>query len=585
MAVQKKIFLLLILTQFIYISSFAQDIRENIAVIDSLIAIPYEVVVSEPNKAIFDFQKGIAEAQKIDYKYGMAKLYSKLALAYSSISKFDEYRDSQIKSIKIFEEMNNEVDLTHEYGALGYHLKKSNIDLSKHYMLLAIRLGEKNNLFSDLSAIYDNYGVVLEMNKQLDSAQYYYKKGLALKYELADSIGIPYSLNHLAGINAILGNFDKAFEYMAESDKYRANEKSNYGRAENSVITGELYLAVGKYDSAIRKFNESLGLAKIIGNKHMVQYNYEKLSTIYEKKKDYKRALENFRNHKNYQDSILNIETNKKIAELEIKFESEKKDKEISEAKLTLKEQKEMMGFIAAISILLFITSVGIYRFQKLKRKQIRKELEFKNKLARVEYENKMSEEKLRISRELHDNIGSHLTFMISSIDNLTYAGKKEKHIDELNKLSNFGRNTLNELRQTIWAMKNEESNLKQLVLKLTELKKQIVTGIEIKVTNNVKSEIILSSTQTLNLFRVIQEAVQNTIKYAEATSIQVLFNETDVGIQLTIKDNGKGFDINSIQMGNGISNMKFRCEKAGGTFSIRSSHKGTEITCNLKMN
>jgi signal transduction histidine kinase len=289
-------------------------------------------------------------------------------------------------------------------------------------------------------------------------------------------------------------------------------------------------------------------------------------------------------NHKNYQDSILNTETNEKIAELEIKFETEKKDKEISESKLRLKEQQEQIAIAVGFSLLLLIAIIIVYRFQRFKRKQIRKELELKNQLAKVEFENKISDEKLRISRELHDNIGSHLTFMISSIDNLTYTSNDDKYTSKLNNLSGFGRSTLNELRQTIWAMKRSESTIQEFILKLTELKKQILTTIDIQIINTIEIEVNLSSIQTLNLFRVVQEAIQNTIKYAEATKIEIMFEMNNSDIELNIKDNGKGFDINSTQFGNGIKNMEFRCKEANATFSIKSSTKGTEINCTIKL-
>ena len=552
--------------------------------VDSLIATPYDLIVSEPQKMIPLFIEGISTAKISNDKYGTAKLYSNLALAYSSMGNYDDYRDAEINSIKLFEELGNEIELTAEYGSFGYHLRRTNLPRSKYYMLLAIKLGEKNNLLKDLTAVYDNYGTVLELDGSLDSALFYYEKGLQLKYKLSDSIGIPYSLNHLATIHASKGNIDKAFDYMAESDSYRAKEKNNYGRAENAVIKGELFYAVGKYDLAISKFNESLYLAKLIGNKHMAQYNYEKLSNIYEIKKDYEKAFINLKNHKSYRDSILNIETNNRIAELEIKFETEKKDKEISESKLQLNKQRNQILVVTVLVILLLIGIIVIYQFQKFKRRQIRKELELKNQLDKVEYENKISDEKLRISRELHDNIGSHLTFMISSIDNLTYLNKDGESNSKLNSLSNFGRSTLNELRQTIWAMKKSESTLSELVLKLNEFKKQLFTDLEIQINNNIRTEIILTSTQTLNLFRVVQEAIQNCIKYASASKININFNPLNKEFVLSIEDNGKGFDISSAQMGNGISNMKYRCKEAGGHFEILSNKNGTKIFCNVNI-
>jgi signal transduction histidine kinase len=219
---------------------------------------------------------------------------------------------------------------------------------------------------------------------------------------------------------------------------------------------------------------------------------------------------------------------------------------------------------------------------QRHKRRKVREKLELENKLAKVEFEKKISDEKLRISRELHDNIGSNLTFMVSTIDNLTYTMNNKKDISKLNKLSDFGRSTLNELRQTIWAMKKREGTLSELMFKLNELKKQIPSSIKIEITNETTSEVVLTAIQTLNYFRVIQESIQNTIKYANAKNINVHFSNSINGLQLTITDDGCGFDLDMAQLGNGISNMKFRCEEVGGDFSISSNKSGTKIICNI---
>ncbi|MBL1213954.1 MAG: hypothetical protein HND52_11405 [Ignavibacteriae bacterium] len=575
----KKIYLIVLLLVFQNYSS------QNRKEIDSLIATPYEVIVSEPNSVIQKFRAAITSSEENDNKNNAAKLYSNLALAYSSIGELDKYREAQIKAIKLFEELNNEIELTSAYGSFGYHLRRTNIKQAIYYMQLAISLGEKNNLKKKLTAIYDNYGTIFEQLENADSALYYYEKGLDLKLALSDSIGIPYSLNHLAGIYANLGNLDKAFEIMHISDEYRAKEKSNYGRAENAVIFGELYAMAGKNKNAVKKFNKSIALAKTIGNKYMIQYNYKQLANIYENEKSYKKAFTNLKNYNSYRDSISSTEINEKIAQLEIKFETEKKDKEIAKAKLIMRDQKELIIYTVGLLIVLSIVLISIYLFQKYKRKQIKIEFELKNQLAEVEYENKISDEKLRISRELHDNTGSHLTFLISSLDNFTYIKNPANDFSKLKELSSFGRTALNELRQTIWVIKNRESSLDQLVLKINELKNHIISDIDIKVINKVSSEIILSSIQILNIYRIIQEALQNSIKYSKADKVDVVFADTDNGFNLLVKDYGIGFDTAEIKLGNGINNMRFRCEEIGGVFILDSNKGGTEIFCSFNIN
>ncbi len=571
-----------LLLAFFLLMNVTLNAKSGRQIIDSLVTLPHNMVYSKPKEFIPIFQNWIEISQKIKYKLGTAKLYSKLSLAYAAISESASSRDAEIKAIKLFEEMHSYKELIHEYGLYGYHLLKTNLELAKYYIQLAMNLAQTRNAKQELCVIYGYYSTVLEQSGKLDSALYFSEKGLDIKYEIADIVGIPYSLNNLAGIHARLGNMDKAFKCMEESDKYRAKEGEDYGRAENAVILGELYLEVKKYEPAIKKFCESLTMAKIMGNKFMVQYNYEKLSEVYKKMGNYQAAFQNLKKYKSYQDSILNTETNQKIAELEIKFESEKKDKELTVAQFQLKEQRGQLIATGTISIILLIGAIGGYRFQKYKRKQIKNELELKHKLAKVELETKISEEKLRISRELHDNIGSQLTFMVSSLDNLTYVNKGGMLVSKLTALSDFGRNTLNDLRQTIWIIKKNKSTLTELLLRINEFNTQISTKLQINLTNNAKDEIILTSMQTLNVFRVIQEALQNTMKYANAQKINIIFSKNGNTLQLYIRDDGNGFNISTTRMGNGIYNMKYRCEEAGGSFEIISNKSGTTIKCNM---
>jgi len=237
-----------------------------------------------------------------------------------------------------------------------------------------------------------------------------------------------------------------------------------------------------------------------------------------------------------------------------------------------------MVGFLVTM---LF----GFYLFQRIKREQLRRELELKSKLHQSELEKKLSEEKLRIALELHDNIGSHLTFMISSADNLIYGIKEERIRASLAKLSQFGRKTMQELRNSIWAMKHEEGDTDLLFLRVNEFKQQMVRdheGLKIEIINQLSKPVKLNSIQMLNLLRLVQEGLQNTLKHAEATRVQIIFSETENGFELKISDNGKGFDGQRIRTGNGLFNMRQRCQEAGVELLINSSNGGTSLICRV---
>lgn len=87
-----------------------------------------------------------------------------------------------------------------------------------------------------------------------------------------------------------------------------------------------------------------------------------------------------------------------------------------------------------------------------------------------------------------------------------------------------------------------------------------------------------------LNLYRIIQEAIQNSIKHSQANKIKIKLLKQEYGFNLEIEDNGKEFDVSNETDGLGLSTMKKRCLDSNGEFLIESHNNGTKITCKIKL-
>jgi signal transduction histidine kinase len=231
------------------------------------------------------------------------------------------------------------------------------------------------------------------------------------------------------------------------------------------------------------------------------------------------------------------------------------------------------------------------YSQQRLKYRQLHKEGELKTALAKIETQNRLQEQRLRISRDLHDNIGAQLTFIISSLDNLKYGFKDmgEKLSGKLSGISGFTSQTIYELRDTIWAMNKENITFEDLQARISNFIDQAKvasekTSCSFEIASEVNKEHVLTSVEGMNSYRVIQEAVNNALKYSEATKIDVKISEENDAISIAIKDNGKGFNRKEIEAGNGLNNMKKRARDLGANFSINSSSgEGTSVIMSLK--
>ncbi|WP_374363875.1 tetratricopeptide repeat protein [Cloacibacterium sp.] len=572
----------------IFFNVFAQ--KKEIKKIDSLNNLPFEIRLKDA--AVLDeiYLKNAEEAAKINYNIGEAKSYSNLSLVYYYQGKYEKDLIFSLRAIHIFEKINDLENLSLEWGELGYRMKKRNLDKAILYMQKAKYIAEKSNLRKPLLSIYNNYGVLKEMKKEYDSALFYYNKGLALKERIKDKVGIPYSLNNIAGVFVLRKQYDEAEINYNKALQIRKEINDTVGIAENYSYLGDMYLFQNECKKAINYYQKSVEITDKYKYFGLSQDSYKKISDCYESLNDDKNALIYFKKHSSLKDSLINQETNAKIAELEIKFDTNEKEKQLLQKQSEVENSRIKVTVAIIFAILASIIGFLFYRQQKLKNKQQHQEFELKSTMAQVENQNKLQEQRLSISRDLHDNIGAQLTFIISSLENTKFGiPNLDVAIEKrLEKISDFTRNTIVELRDTIWAMNKADFTMEDLSSRIFNFVEhaqsanhQIQFNFSIDKSLENKS---FSSVVGVNLYRTIQEAVNNAMKHADATQIIINTEKLAEGLRIEIKDDGKGFDLNSTDFGNGLLNMNKRIEEINGNFSINSEiGKGTRIRIELE--
>ncbi|MFA5669683.1 MAG: two-component regulator propeller domain-containing protein [Balneolaceae bacterium] len=218
---------------------------------------------------------------------------------------------------------------------------------------------------------------------------------------------------------------------------------------------------------------------------------------------------------------------------------------------------------------------------------QIRSNAKMINLNRELQYQQKLHVEKERISRDLHDNVGSQITNLITGIE-ISNLHLKKNHLSKVEKVLSTldvdARNTMTDLRETIWLMDKEAIEFNKFIEHLKSyFKRHKQYGISLNVTLNctLSQNYSLNPTFSLNLTRIIQEAHNNTRKYAEASNFEIDFISRENTLIVTIKDDGKGMNVEEVlgsSEGNGLKNMKNRSEEIGGTFYIESVLNGGTI-------
>jgi signal transduction histidine kinase len=558
--------------------------------IDSVNNLSYQTKIANTTKFLKIYQDNVAKAQKINYKKGIADSYSNLSLMYYFQGKYDLNTKFMLKATRLYQQLNLKDKQANSFAVYGYQLKLRDMNSAVMYMQKGMKLAESIKDEFSLSGIYDYYGVLKEMQNELDSALFFYNKSLKIKEKLKDNTGIPYSANKIALVKLMQNKPREAKSLLDYAFKIRKDIKDIYGIAENLNYYGFYFKQIKEDKRSINYFNQAIEWSKKHDFPYLTQDNFKELSSVYERNKDFRKALQAFKNHIEVKDSIFNSDVRNKQSELDIEYETEQKEKEILIQKAKLAEKN--LWILGGFSLTIIAILLGFLLFSKQKQKtlQLQKENELKDALLKIETQNKLQEQRLRISRDLHDNIGSQLTFIISTIDNLKYGLKDndQKIINKLHSLSGFTKETIAELRDTIWAMNKDKISFEDLKIRISNFieNAQIASNgidFEFNCQDNF-APVSLSSVEGINSYRIIQESINNALKHAKATKVSVEVLCENQFIEIIIKDNGIGFDEENTVLGNGLSNLKKRAKELNGEILVTSQlKKGTTIV--LKFN
>ena len=584
----------------------------------------------------------MAKAQNCAKLVALAQLLKNdtfIAISYNTIANIFQYKselDSAIyynkKALKIRKQAKDSIRIAETYNNIGivYDLKGQFSKSLEHYFKSLYYFEKKKNIDKQAMVI-SNIGIVYKSQKEYSKAFEYYKKAYLLYLNTTDKFGQTSSASNLGSILINLKRYKESLSYSLIAKQgyenlgyelYLPYPISNIACAYDSLHeykTAEInYLKsiqlFEKYSNNYeiseisnlysnclnkqKKFVEGANLA-LKGLDHAKKSkaylleikSYKNLFNANTGIGNYQKAVEYITKYNAGRDSLFANEKTKVVFELEKKYQTEKKEKLLLQKEAEAKQKNTLIIGITILAFFIALIGFLIYRQQKQKNTQQAQEYKLKKEISKIETQNKLQEQRLSISRDLHDNIGAQLTFIISSVDNIKYAIEitNEKLDKKLTTISSFAKDTIVELRDTIWAMNSNEISFEDLEIRISnyiekakESRDQILFSIAVEETLKTQK---LSSVQGMNIYRTIQEAVNNSIKYANASVISINAKQVENQIKVVIQNNGLGFDQATIQKGNGLQNMQKRIEEIGGEFQLSSSNEGTRIIILLKNN
>lgn len=559
-----------------------QDSKKKVEVLQKMGQYYYDI--QEIDSAIYLTKESVVLAKRINYPLGefesslslgnwfliksvfpQSKYFLTRAL---EISKTQEKRNLEMRALKIL--------------GLFYH-ESGNYKESLKYYEQAIVLAKSENDEDYSYWIYvgiANSHIALEDYQKAQSM--YFK---AAEYQKKQKNYDTYA-SHLAtaaNLYRRLNNIDAAEKPLLEAYEISKKYKDDWTLIDVSRFLGMLYTDKYQFDKADKYLQESLRLSKTHHDNSSilkVYYTLEKLNYV---KKDLKNGDMYQKSIIKMRDSLYTAENNKLLAEFDIKYKTSEKEAKLKEAQLEIAQKRNWIIGLSLGFLGILVSGGLLWRISSIKTKATETE-----KLKNLEIENQRKLlsakeiERQRIAKELHDSVGSQLTVVSTSLDNAFYLFEKQKLLPEkLENISNEVRLAAQSLRDTIWATYNTEITVLDLKSRIQEYLKKFTDENSFKLEMQISGDnTILNPIEGLNLFRIVQESLNNIQKYAKASIVKIEGNFENGKYNLLISDNGIGFDLNKANTGNsyGLNNMKLRAEEIGGELIILSSSEGTVV-------
>lgn len=573
--------------------------------------------------------RALTESLELSYKKGEAAAYHLLGtLAYYK-SELDQAEQYQLKAIALREELMDTLGVAKAYIDLGnIAADRGNLNLAIERYLTAQPLIEAIKDTKQMASLYVNIGSIFHEQADYEKTLEYYFKALELKdYMAPNALAVVY--NNISLVYKDQARYSEALEYafsalhIKESIQYERGMASSYNAIASIYLkTDEVDSAATYYDMAIalhRKAGDKYGLGMSLGGRGDVLLKQGKyaeakqlylealpiaqneglltlqrdlnlaLSNTYEATDNFALALEARKNYEIAKDSVINEETNNRISELITQFETAQKEQELKLNQIELERQQEINKFqaIGFGGIVAFLLLAGFLYFSRNRIKQkaaIQEAIAREQKIRFKAVIDAQEQERKRVAQDLHDGLGQLLSTARLNVSAL------EDSLDENDSESDkIWQNALNLIDESVQEVRNVSHNMMPsalirlgLVAALREQIAKINRAGKIAVKLDVQGiDTRLDEAVEITLYRVVQEVMNNAIKHSNAKEIVVRIARNNGKLEVSIKDDGTGLDLQLIKQSSGIGwkNIYSRVELINGVIDMNSSPgAGTQV-------
>lgn len=527
------------------------DIDKSILLLDSSIKY-FPHLSTEPFPTKFNILLGQCYVKKEKYQFAIQQF--SVALKVAEANKDDGGRAGALLSIGWAYMENNKPT-----EAIAFFMEILKIKSSGQYL-------DKATVFDNIAACYNSLA-------KYKDAENYAKQGVAEARNTNSMIDLANGLNILAGAIYQQGNSKQALIYLSEASKVREKVGDPAMLASDYMELSDIYRKSHQLSPAIVYAEKAVALSVKNNIPLKLESAYDELAASLDDEGDYKRANIYYKKLLKYRESANIAAGNKAMDEMLVKYNTQKKTAENLQLKqdnlnerLKLVSKQRWLTLVAAVAALIITILVFTYFYTRNRYKiqmAIQQAAEQKNRvLAVLQTEEK---ERKRIASDLHDGICQMIAAVYMQLNNTKQPVTVAQDLLE---------KTAAEVRSVSHQMSPELLKHYGLVEAIKNSLNQL---------NNSGSGIIFNFYEVIDdgkvdellqvmIYRSFQELINNIIKHAKATEVNVHLTISEQNPLLIIEDNGIGFNVQGENLGLGLKSLADRVKVFNGVLTIDST-------------
>ncbi len=540
--------------------------EDGIAITTNILGVVYDQKSDYP-RALEYYRKSLKAKAAIKDRTGEEDTYANIGVVYGKQGQYTEAMDYQLKALAIAKSIRDQYGTAGIYNNIGVlYMSQDNYDEALKNYLESLKILRQIGDPSALGTAYQNVGDISIYKHQPDQALGYYRIGLQKSQEGGNMEAMA---NNFLGIGKVYfekQDYDQALANFQSALRISRQIDFALGIADSYIAVGKAYRQKKDFAKAIANTEKGLAMVQKNNELDLQKDAHGLLAQIYSATGNYKQAFLHQTLFKQMTDSIFDIEKEKKFNQLRMQYDMKTmrdsikavQDKKNTIAAAQAESQRNTRNFIY-IGMSLIVLFLVIVLWQR-------------NKIAIARKQKALEEERNRISRDLHDNLGAQLSTVRMFIGSLRkgkqhedISGIVDQSISMLDSSISDLRNVMEEMQTPMLTQYGYIAATEALANKINQLH-----GTTFTLTHH-KMEQRPDERTEHQLYRITQELVNNTLKYAAAKSITLDLLRRDDALVLMYEDDGIGFDPKTVKKGNGLGNIETRVKLLGGTVEFDS--------------